>query len=214
MLRKSALYCIIDRQVSESVFRIAAQIKKTGCRCIVQYRDKISPEEEIIEIVSRLRRLLRGPNTVFIVNDYPEVVRITDADGLHIGQDDQPIEAARRVLGEDKIIGVSTHSLRQAIAAQEKRADYIGIGPVFRTSTKPGYKPLRRDVIKAVSRKIEIPVFAIGGISEENIGLLPGLGIKQAAVCKAVCRAGNIREILRKFPRNNRLSYLRGGTVA
>lgn len=199
LLEKSALYCIIDKEVGYDTFKIASRIKQAGIPCIIQYRDKISTKQELIKTAVGLRNLLSGTDIVFIVNDYLDAAGISNADGLHIGQDDTSIETCRHRLGPDKIIGVSTHNLKQAIEAEERQADYIAIGPVFKTSTKPGYKPISKNVLKAVCQKIKIPVFAIGGIDANNIKQVLSLGIKRVAVCRAICQAEDIRETIKAF---------------
>lgn len=181
---------ILDKKVlgNRPVLDTAKKIKDSGVD-IIQFRDKESKIESILGDAYAVRKLLTESKTLFILNDYADIARIIDSDGVHLGQEDTPIEIARRILGEDKIIGVSCHSLRQAEEAQDKGADYISIGPLFLTSTKPEYKPIGSDLIKKLNRFVKIPFFAIGGISEDNLSEVLSYQTKRVVVCKAVCRA-------------------------
>lgn len=192
LLEKSRLYLIIDNVVCRNkVVSIAARIKETGID-IVQYRDKISSKEAVLKNAQRLKKLLFNSGISFIINDFVDIAKITDCDGVHLGQDDIPIKIARQLLGPDKIIGISCHNLRQALAAQGEGADYISVGPVFSTATKPEYRPLGLGLIKGISKKIKIPLFAIGGISENNIDSVLSSGAKRVAICRAICQSRNI----------------------
>jgi thiamine-phosphate pyrophosphorylase len=146
-----------------------------------------------------MRDLLLNSKSIFIINDYIDIAKILDADGIHLGQDDISIGIARKILGKGKIIGISCHNLEQALRAQEKGADYISIGPVFPTSTKPNAKPISLRLIKKISRKIKIPFFAIGGINENNIIEVLSRGAKRVAVCRAVCQAKDIPITIKKL---------------
>jgi thiamine-phosphate pyrophosphorylase len=171
---------------------------RRGGANIIQFRDKESAKESIINDISLLSKLLKN-KTIFIINDCIDIAKIFDCDGIHLGQDDSSIEVARRILGEDKIIGISCHNLRQALRAQNKGADYISVGPIFSTSTKPEYKSIGLGLIKKVSKKIRIPFFAIGGINEKNIKKVLSSGAKRVAVCKAACQAKDIRSSLKNL---------------
>ena len=118
-----------------------------------------------------------------------DIAKIVNSDGLHLGQDDLSVGIARRILGKDKIIGLSCHSLKQAQKAVSLGIDYISIGPVFATTTKPEYKPVGLILIKKAKDKIRIPFFAIGSINESNIEKSRASGAKRFAVCRAVCKA-------------------------
>ncbi len=134
-----------------------------------------------------------GVQTVkFIMNDYIDIAMAVSADGVHLGQDDMPIEEARRVTGNKMIIGISTHNLNQAIKAQEHGADYIGFGPVFQTSTKDAGKSKGLMSLKNICSKIRIPVVAIGGISSENINDVMNAGAEACAIISAI-QSGNIK---------------------
>lgn len=200
LLKESSLYLILDKKTagSSSLFDIVFRVRGSGVD-IVQFRDKQSGKESIIKDVFILRKLLSGTKTLFIINDYLDVAKITDADGLHIGQSDTSIEIARQVLGPDKIIGVSCHSIREALRAQKKGADYIGIGPLFSTPTKPEYKPIGLRIVKELGKKLKIPFFAIGDVNLNNINELVNTGVRRAAVCRAILKAKNISYASRKL---------------
>jgi thiamine-phosphate pyrophosphorylase len=201
-LKNSSLYCVIDKQTAKSgrIDLLASLLSKNNAE-IIQLRDKCSGKKEILEEAFVLRRLLAGTKVIFIVNDHADIAFLTDADGVHLGQDDLTVEAARKLLGKDKIIGLSCQSLRQAVEAQNKGADYIGIGPIFPTSTKSGYEAFGLDLIRQCSKKIKIPVFPIGGINLDNIKSVLKAGAKRVAVCSAVSSAKNPGLAARSFYR-------------
>lgn len=202
LLKKSRLYVIIDNDVlGRRSFLYTARALKDGACDIIQFRDKTSKKEVIVKRAFALRKLLLKSATLFIINDFLDIAKIIDSDGVHLGQDDSSIEIARKILGEDKIIGLSCHNLRQAKAAEEKGADYISIGPVFKTSTKPQRYPIGLDLIKKTSEKIKIPFFAIGGINPKNINHVLSSGAKNIAACGALCQAKNINQTMKNFKR-------------
>ena len=123
-------------------------------------------------------------------------LKLVNADGLHIGQDDLPVQAVRRLLGPGKIIGKSCHSLKQAILAQKEGADYLSIGPIFTTPTKPNYPAVGLKLLKPVQKNQGYPVIAIGGIDKNNIGLVRAAGAKNIAVARAICKAKNIEKAI------------------
>lgn len=191
LLKKARLYIIIDKKIcgKRSVIDTANRIKDNGC-AIVQFRDKRSGKDSILKDAFSLRKLLLNTRNLFIINDYLDIAKITDSDGIHLGQDDVSIETARIILGEDKIIGVSCHTLKQALNAQHRGADYISIGPIFKTSTKPEISnTLGLGIIKEIKNKIRIPFFVIGGINENNIERVLSSGAKRVAICSAICKA-------------------------
>lgn len=193
LLKSSRLYVILDRKISghRDISHTVARIKDSGAD-IIQLRDKESKKESIVRDAFLLRKLLSNSRALFIVNDYLDVAKIVGSDGLHLGQDDASLKTARKILGPDKIIGVSCHNLNQAIKAQEDGADYIGIGPIFPTSTKnPSTKPIGLDLIGELKGRLTIPFFAIGGINEDNINKVLSAGAKKVAMCSAILQAKN-----------------------
>jgi len=164
----------------------------------VQYRDKEKSGREIYEEAISLRKLTKDFNAALIVNDYVDIALAVGADGVHLGQDDLPVREARKIMGRDKIIGISTHSLEQAIDAEKEGADYIGFGPVFHTVTKDAGRPKGTDILQEIKRHVQIPVIAIGGINLENIKLVLDTGVDAVAVASAILK-GNILKNTRRF---------------
>jgi len=196
LLKKSRLYVIIDKETCarRPLGDIANKIIDNGAS-IFQYRDKVSNKETVLRNCRALKKSCDA-NTLFIVNDFLDVAKIIDCDGVHFGQGDLSLKLARQFLGPNKIIGISCHSLKQAIDAQNCGADYIGIGPIFPTPTKPEHKSVGLGLIKAVAKKIKIPFFAIGGINRNNLNSVLSAGTKRVAICSAICKAKNInREV-------------------
>lgn len=200
LLKESRLYVIVDKEVSghRPIFNIVSKIIDSGAD-IIQLRDKASKKESLLKEAYKLRRLLINTKTIFIINDHVDIAKIVDSNGIHLGQNDLALGIARRLLGKDKIIGKSCHNLKQAIEAQKSGADYISIGPIFSTPTKPEYKAIGLDLIKKLKEAIHIPFFVIGGINESNINDILSLGLKRVAVCRAVCQAKNISLAAKKL---------------
>jgi thiamine-phosphate pyrophosphorylase len=172
-------------------------VLKTGVKWI-QYREKDKTRKEMYEDSARLRGLTKEHQAVFIVNDYADIALSVDADGVHLGQDDLPLKEARSIMGRKKIIGISTHNVEQAIAAEAEGADYIGFGPVFHTTTKDAGKPRGTAILREIKRQVRIPVIAIGGINLENLESVLDTGIDAVAVSSAILR-GNIEAHAKNF---------------
>ncbi|WP_308587903.1 thiamine phosphate synthase [uncultured Slackia sp.] len=163
-----------------------------GGATFVQLRDKHASTSELVEQYSRLRRVIPG-NVPFVVNDDLEAASVAQADGVHVGQSDAACEEARRILGPDKIVGVSVQTVDQALAASEAGADYLGVGALFKTATKPEAADVCLDALLEICRSVDIPVVAIGGLNEETVAALEGTGIAGAAVVSALFAAPDIR---------------------
>lgn len=198
-----SIYAIIDRQICKTEKSLIKTLR--GCLKakteIIQFRDKTADICGFYKNALLIKRLV-GKKALFIINDSACVAKYCNADGLHLGQNDLPIKIARKVLGYKKIIGISCHNLKQALLAQKEGADYIGIGPVFSTPTKPEYKPVGLNLIKKVSSILKIPVVAIGGINTKNAAIIKRSGIKNIAAIRAICRSKNITETVRKLRKN------------
>jgi thiamine-phosphate pyrophosphorylase len=176
----------------------ARKIVLSGGR-IIQYRDKGSDKRYILKTSLALKKHLIRTKSIFLVNDHVDIAMLSGADGLHLGQSDLPLPAARKLLGREKIIGVSCFNLEQALLAQEQGADYLGVGPVFATSTKPEVQPLGLKLLSSIAKNIKIPVFAIGGINQANVNKVLSSGASGVAVSSAICTAPVLSEATRSL---------------
>ena len=193
-MRDFRLYVIIDKQAVKGrdlVYAVKEAV--AGGADVIQLRDKGSDAADVVEAGLAMRKAIDRDQALFIVNDSPDIAIAVDADGVHLGQEDMPVIGARSILGRGKIIGLSTHSLEQAAAAQNSGADYIGVGPIFTTPTKPGYKAVGLELIIKVNKIKGLPFVAIGGIDESNIDEVIAAGASRIAVVRAVCGAEDIR---------------------
>ncbi len=171
-------------------------------------RDYSLSDGGLLKAALEIRELTLKHKAVFIVNNRPDIALLSKADGVHVGQDDLPVLEARRVLGPDKIVGVSTHSIDQAKKAIADGADYIGVGPVYATPTKAGRAPVGLDYVRQVSDlKLSIPFFAIGGIDASNLERVLEAGARRVAVVRAIGNAArpqdaaeSLLQILEKYP--------------
>lgn len=183
-----------------------AQAALTGGARIVQLRDKTSPLSRVLEEGREIRRLTREVGALFIVNDRVDVALALDADGVHLGPDDFPPAEARRLLGAERVIGVSINSVAEAEAALRAGASYLGVGAIFGTTTKADAgEPLGLERLKEIKRATPLPVVAIGGISLHNIRSVAAAGADAAAVVSAVVCAEDMvtatRALMEKFAR-------------
>ncbi|MFH1190468.1 MAG: thiamine phosphate synthase [Candidatus Omnitrophota bacterium] len=187
LLRGSLLCVILDRDIlSESAARRTAQGALRSGAGMIQLRDKRSSTKEAIRAASALRKLTKRYGAALVINDRIDVACASGSDGVHIGRSDMSVRAARKLIGSDKIIGASAASLAEAGRAKASGADYIGVGPVFRTPIKASKPPCGVDLLRKV-RDLRIPVIAIGGIDMRNIKALADSGFRKIAVIRAVC---------------------------
>lgn len=161
---------------------------------IIQLRDKTNSKKIVLEKALKLKALTKKYSIPFIVNDHIDVALAVDADGIHLGQDDLPLETARKIIGPDKIIGISTHRIEEARAAEKGGADYIGAGPIFPTNSKSDVvDPVTTDYIKEVISEISIPFVAIGGIKLHNVSDVLRAGAKRICVISEVVGSDDVK---------------------
>jgi thiamine-phosphate pyrophosphorylase len=168
---------------------------------IVQLRDKTGTKREVLQKARALRELTRRYGVTFIVNDHLDVALACDADGVHLGQDDLPLPEARRILGDGKIIGVSTHAIEEARRAAAEGADYIGVGPVFPTNTKANAVPVTTAYVRQVAAEIRIPFVAIGGITLQNVEQVLEAGARRICAVSAIVGSADVRGTCQAFRR-------------
>ena len=187
------LYAVTDRAWTgnKTLYEQIKEALENGVTC-VQLREKNLDEASFIEEAKKISVLCRQYNTPFIVNDSVNVAIASNADGIHIGQEDMGLKDVRKIVGENMIIGISAHTVEEAKFAQENGADYIGIGAVFETSTKNDVEVIPYEKVKSICEAVDIPKVAIGGINAENILKLKGSGIDGVAVVSAIFGAKDI----------------------
>lgn len=166
----------------------------------IQLRDKKSTKKQILEKAKALRELTKQYNVPFIVNDHIDIAIAVNADGVHLGQDDLPLREARNIIGDKKIIGISTHSLEQARAAERGGADYIGVGPIFPTQTKEDVVELvTLSYLREVVENISIPFVPIGGIKLHNVDEVLDAGAKNVCVVSEVVGSEDVKGTCEAF---------------
>ena len=167
---------------------------------IVQYRNKTASMKEAYEEAVPLRKLAAELGVLFIVNDRCDLALAVDADGVHLGQEDLPLELARKVMGPDKLIGISTHNPAQVRAASAGKPDYLGFGPIFKPGSKQDHDPVVGiEGLRAIRALTALPIFAIGGITVENVGEVMRAGTNGVAVISAILKAQDIKQAVSDF---------------
>jgi thiamine-phosphate pyrophosphorylase len=192
-LEDCRLYGILDLGYVERtrVREVAARMLEGGVG-ILQVRAKTLPEREVAAIAREVQPLAMDAGVPLILNDYPHLVPETGADGAHVGQDDLSVAEARELVGQGKIVGKSTHSVAQAVAAAMESPDYIGFGPLFATPTKPDYTPIGIDEIRRVHSELAVPIFCIGGIKRENLASVLAAGATRVVIVSGILCAEDI----------------------
>lgn len=187
------LYLVTDRwQMSSETVERSVELAIEGGASVVQLREKDCTSREFYELAVRVRKITAPRNVPLIINDRIDICLAANADGVHLGQKDLPCREARKILGGDKIIGVSAALPEEARQAQADGADYLGVGAVFATGTKSDTRPVTPEIIREIRAAVTIPFVVIGGVNAENIGRLYGLGINGAAVVSAVVAQSDV----------------------
>lgn len=197
------LYAVTDRAWLHGR-KLAEDVEKAllGGATFVQLREKDASYEEFLEQAQEVKKVCKKYNVPFVINDNIEVALAVNADGIHVGQSDMEAGSVREKLGKDKIIGVSTRTVEEALLAQERGADYLGVGAMFQTSTKLDAADVTFEELKAICAAVEIPVVAIGGISNHNVAELRGTDIDGVAVVSAIFAAEDIRKATSEMKQN------------
>ncbi len=194
------LYVILDRQVAgdRSLPELLQAVLRGGCR-LVQLREKAWPSGRLLPLARQLGEQCRAAGATFVINDRVDLAVAMGADGVHLGQDDLPPALARRLMPAGMLLGVSTHSVDQARAAQAAGADYVAVGSMFPTGTKPDFQLVGPDLIRKLRPEIRVPLIGIGGITPENVVEVIRAGADGVAVISAVCAAPDPERATRRF---------------
>ena len=189
------LYAVTDRSWlgEETLYEQVEKALKGGAT-FIQLREKELDEEHFLEEAIALKELCHKYHVPFVINDNVKIAKEMDADGVHVGQSDMEAGDVRAKLGPDKIIGVSAQTVEQAVLAEKRGADYLGVGAVFPTSSKDDATEVSYETLKAICQAVSIPVIAIGGITKDNVAELSGSGICGIAVISAIYGQKNIKD--------------------
>jgi thiamine-phosphate pyrophosphorylase len=188
VLEAARLYAITPDSEPAKILELVGAVLKGGAD-VVQLRQKAISRGELLELALEVGRMVRKAGRVFIVNDHLDIALLAEADGVHLGQDDLPVEAARRVAGKSFLIGASANTPELARAAVAAGADYLGAGPAFKTGVKPDKAVIGPAGVAEVVKAVEVPVFAIGGIEPGNVAELVAAGVHRAGVIRWLARS-------------------------
>ena len=194
------LYAVTDRRwlQGRSLAKVVEEALQGGATCL-QLREKGRSSTELLDEARQLEDICRSYKVPFLIDDDLELALACEADGLHIGQKDMPAAQARKLLGPDKILGVSAQTIRQAQAAERDGADYLGVGAVFPTGTKNDAHPVALGTLQAITAAVNLPAVAIGGITAENLPHLGQSGIAGVAVVSALFAQPDIKKAAAKL---------------
>ena len=191
ILKENDLYVITYQK--ENLLEIIEEILSAGVK-IIQHRFKKGTDKDNLQEAIQIKNICKKYNSLFIINDRVDIALASDADGIHLGQDDLDIKTARKLLGNSKIIGISANNEIDICNAINEGCDYIGIGPVFETATKKNKKPIGIEKIKTLTKDLNIPWFAIGGIKTNNISHLKSNGFKKVALVSQLMNSEDPKE--------------------
>ena len=187
------LYAVTDRSwLGEQTLYEQVEEALKGGATFVQLREKELDDDTFLAEAIEIQKLCKQYNVPFVINDNVEIARSINADGVHVGQSDMEADNVRALLGENKILGVSAQTVEQAILAEQRGADYLGVGAVFPTGSKAEADDVSRETLRAICEAVSIPVVAIGGIGKHNVLELSGSGICGIAVISAIFAAEDI----------------------
>lgn len=188
-LAGARLYFVTDAAPGERVVRAALE----GGVDVLQLREKSLDDAHILAAAKLFRRLCDDHGALFVLNDRPDLALAAEADGVHVGQDDEAVEAARERVGQDLLIGLSTHSEEQLAQGLATSADYVCVGPVYATPTKPDYAEVGLDLVRRAAASADRPWFAIGGIDTSNVREVVRAGAERVVVVRAIRDAADPR---------------------
>ncbi len=195
-----SIYLVTDRDLmsTETLEEAVEQAILGGCT-LVQLREKDCSSLDFYNTAVRVKEITDKHDVPLIINDRLDIALAVDAAGVHVGQSDMPAVIVRKIIGEDKIIGVSTGSLEQALKAQEDGADYIGVGAMYATGTKKDANPTSMEELKKIRENVSIPIVVIGGINKDRVKDFQGFGIDGLAIVSAIIAQNDIAEATREL---------------
>ena len=198
-LNRTRLYVLISSNIATKSVTETVRLVIDGGADAIQLREKTIPDYEFTSLASEVRNITTKSGALLIINDRVHVAREINADGVHLGQHDMSALEARNIIGNEKIIGISTHSIIQARQAQKDGADYIAIGPIYPTRTKDYEPSIGIEVLQKISEAIDIPFIAIGAITLENLDEVLNAGASRVAVCSAIIGSKDIYSSTKRY---------------
>ena len=194
------LYAVTDRHwLKDETLENQVEKALQGGATFLQLREKSLDDDIFLAEAKEIQKLCKKYQVPFVINDNVDIALEMDADGVHVGQSDMEADDVRAKLGPDKIIGVSAQTVEQAVLAEKRGADYLGVGAVFHTDSKADVAEVSRETLKAICDAVDIPVIAIGGINKENVSELAGTGICGIAVISAIFAEKDIKKATEKL---------------
>lgn len=195
-----SLYLVTDRDLmSTPTLEQAVEQAIEGGATLIQLREKKASSLEFHEMAVRVKAITDRHNVPLIINDRVDIALAVDASGVHVGQSDLPVTIVRRIIGEDKIVGVSASSLEEAVTAERDGADYLGVGAMFATDTKTDAEIVTIEELRRIRTAVSLPIVVIGGINQNTIPYFEDIGIDGIAVVSALISAKNIAGAARKL---------------
>jgi thiamine-phosphate pyrophosphorylase len=194
-LAASRLYVLVSAAQCRAALDWTIRETTAGGAQIIQLREKNLADRDLLEQARQVREWTRASGTLFIVNDRPDIARLVEADGVHLGQDELPVKEARRIVGPEALIGVSTHNLEQVRQAVLEGASYLGVGPTFPSATKSFAEFAGLEFVRQVAAETSLPAFVIGGVSLTTIDAAVAAGARRVAVSQALCQADDPRAV-------------------
>ena len=190
-LAAARLYLVCDSAAGDRELAQLLPAAIAGGVGVVQLREKTLNDDELLTVAGPARALCARLGALFVLNDRPHIARAVDADGVHVGQDDMPVAKVRALVGPDMLIGLSTHAPGEIDAAEAALVDYIGVGPIHATPTKPGRPAVGVELVRYAAAHAAVPFFAIGGLDAHNVGEVLDAGASRVCVLRAVADAGD-----------------------
>jgi len=198
-LHRTRLYVLITGNIATKSVKETARLVIDGGADAIQLREKTISDRDFISLAGEVREITTRSGTLLFINDRVNVAREINADGVHLGQQDMNVSEARELIGNEKIIGVSTHSIIQARQAQKDGANYIAIGPIYPTKTKDYEPSIGIEAIQEISGVVNAPIIAIGAITLENLDEVLKAGASRVAVCSAIIGSKDIYSSTKQF---------------
>lgn len=196
------LYVILDNQVIEKnnldIYKLAEELSLQEID-FFQFRFKNLSDKKAVEISFKLSKIFHKRKKIFIINNRPDIALVSDADGVHLGEKDFPVNLARKVLKDKKIVGRTIHSYTEFLQIKDEKIDYLSVGPIFPTSLKPGLAPIFQEDVEKILKETKKPVFAIGGIDLKNLKKVLNMGFKNIALCQGLLLSKNLKKTVKCF---------------